>query len=53
VAGSRQVRGMGAAWYVIGLPETACGRPAVGDNLFQIASQVDMIIECTVEGAIL
>jgi hypothetical protein len=26
---------------------------SVGDNLFQIASQVDMIIECTFEGAIL
>ena len=26
---------------------------SVGDNLFQIASQVDMIIECTVEGAVL
>ena len=26
---------------------------SVGDNLFQIASQVDVIIECTVEGAIL
>ena len=26
---------------------------SVGDNLFQIASQVDTIIECRVEGAIL
>jgi hypothetical protein len=26
---------------------------SVRDNLFQIASQVDMIIKCTVEGAIL
>jgi len=26
---------------------------SVGDNVFQIASQIDMIIECTVEGAIL
>ena len=29
-----------------------CGN-TVGDNLFQVASQVDMIIECTVEGVIL
>jgi len=29
-----------------------CGK-SVGDNLFQIASQVDMIIESIVEGAIL
>jgi hypothetical protein len=29
-----------------------CGN-SVGDNLFQIASQVDMIIECTVEVALL
>ena len=29
-----------------------CGN-SVGDNLFQIASQVDMIIKCTIEGAIL
>jgi len=26
---------------------------SVADNLFQIASHVEMIIECTVEGAIL
>jgi len=26
---------------------------SVGDNLFQIASQVDMVVEYTVEGAIL
>jgi hypothetical protein len=25
----------------------------LGDNLFQIASQFDMIVECTVEGVIL
>lgn len=29
-----------------------CGN-SVGDNLLQIASQADIIIECTVDGAIL